>query len=956
MPELVEPIDDLRIELERLRQSEGQLQERQNILLRLALSQQNPAQSFDAKLRAFTQEVGNFLQVERTSLWFLDRGNTALRCLNLYVRSDNQHFSGQELPTKEFPRYLNFLAQEEIIAADYARTDVQTEEFVNDYLAKYGITSLLDTPLRVGDRLRSVLCCEHVGAPRHWTEEDREFVISLADLASLTLATHDVSRTEEMLRALLDSAAQGVVAVDVNGKIVLVNSLVEKMFLYKREDLIGQPLEKLIPHDLSDGYLKSPNDKEMGRHSLLPPTGNYFHGHRQDGSQFLLEIALSDVQLHDEWMSLALLTDATERAQIEQRLKKSEELYRSVVEDQVDLIARYTPEGLRTFANDAYCRFLGRTREELIGQPLWEHIPVDDHDRMRENFARLTKEHPVLHYEHCDLTHNGKVVVNQWIDRAIFDASGELREIQCIGRDVTKQRATEERLTAAERLESIAMLASGIAHDFNNLLTPILIYSENLQTRLREGSVEANQVQQIHLAADRAKTLVRQILTFGRRGERAERVPTPITAMLNDALQLIRLSVPGHVRLETHIDEDCGVLSSDATELYQVLSNLCSNACYAMDQGGTLTVSAHKKYVSGDELPKGEYVEITVADQGRGISPADLNRIFDPFFSTKPEGEGTGLGLSVVHGTVKDLGGTIKVVSQAATGTTFVVLLPCTNKQVVDADQSGKPAPPVMKKSHVLLVDDDDLALKSMQHVLKQLGHQVTACGSGHEALSLLTQSREPFDVLLSDFTMPRMTGLELAEEVRKLHPTLPILLITGDAGQVDEGAATSVGISGFIAKPAGARELSEAVSQISQAQVQQPLAAAVVESVAKAKQHVLVIDDNELVRNSLVSLLKTIGITPHAAASIAEARRLLETQSVDVVLVDHHLDGENGFKEAPRLFADSRAAGGHVPLLIGMTGSEYISGSSEHQLDAFLTKPFTAEQLREALMGDRSG
>ena len=231
------------------------------------------------------------------------------------------------------------------------------------------------------------------------------------------------------------------------------------------------------------------------------------------------------MQLHDERMSLALLTDATQRVQIEQRLKKSEELYRSVVEDQVDLIARYNPEGIRTFANDAYCRFLGRSREELIGHPLWEHIPADDHDRMRENFARLTKENPVLYYEHSDVTYDGSVVVNQWIDRAIFDSQGNLREIQCIGRDVTKQRATEERLTAAERLESIAMLASGIAHDFNNLLTPILIYSENLQTRLKDGSIESNQVQQIHLAADRAKTLFVRSSPSAARGNAPNAIP-----------------------------------------------------------------------------------------------------------------------------------------------------------------------------------------------------------------------------------------------------------------------------------------------------------------------------------------------------------------------------------------------------------------------------------------------
>ncbi len=949
MPELVDPLE---IELEQLRRSERQLKERQALLLRLALSQQNPAVSFDEKLRTFTKEVGNFLQVERTSIWYLDRDNTALRCLNLYVRSSDRHFSGDEMPTKKFPRYLKFLSEEGIIAADHAHTDIHTEEFGQSYLLKYGIVSMLDMALRVGDRLRGVLCCEHVGEPRHWTDDDRDFVTSLADLAAFTLATHDVSRTEEMLRALLDTAAQGVVAVDEHGKIALVNSLVEEMFLYRRKELLGKPLELLIPHDLSDAYFQLSSDKQATRQTLVPVVGKYFHGQRKDGTEFPLEIALSYVQLHDERMSLALLTDATQRVQIEQRLRKSEELYRSVVEDQVDLIARYTPDGIRIFANDAYCRFLGHSREELIGYPLWEHIPVDDHERMRENFARLSADNPVLYYEHCDVTSNGKVVVNQWIDRAIFDSNGKLREIQCIGRDVTQQRATEERLSAAERLESIAMLASGIAHDFNNLLTPILIYAENLQTRLKDGTIEANQVQQIHLAADRAKTLVRQILTFGRKGEQTERTPTPVTEMLRDALQLIRLSIPSHTRLETEIDDDCGVIITNAAELYQVLSNLCTNACYAMSEGGTLSITAHKSQSRNEEHSAENYVQIVVRDTGHGISPGEMGRIFDPFFTTKPEGEGTGLGLSVVHGTVKDLGGTIKVESQVGVGTKFVVLLPCTDVLEKNSRNANLQAAPTTK-SHVLLVDDDDLARKSMLLVLKQLGHRVTACSSAHEALTYLTQTKEAFDVVLSDFTMPRMNGLELAEKVHKLQPSLPILLVTGDAGQVDEIAAQKVGISGFIAKPASSQELGTALSRARQTDSVEMKAVAPPST--KAKPHILVIDDNELVRGSLLSLLKTIGFAPRAAANLTEARQLLAEQPVDVVLVDHHLDGENGFAEVPKIFADSRAAEGHVPLLIGMTGSEFMPENAEYGLDAFLTKPFTAEQLRAVLNQDPS-
>jgi PAS domain S-box-containing protein len=954
MRELVESTDELQAELEKLRRVESDLKQRQIVLLRLALSQQNPAQNFEDKLRTFTREVGNFLQVERTSLWFFDRDNTALRCLNLYVRSSDRHFSGGELPIKEFPRYVSFLTNDGVIAADDARTDIKTGELDREYLLKHGITSMLDTPLRVGDRLRGVLCCEHVGDCRHWTDEDREFVISLADLAALTLATHDVSRTEEMLRALLDSAAQGVVALDENGRIVLVNSLVEQMFGYSRAELLGEPLGKLIPGDLGRRSSRVLHEGTAAQQMLVPAEGRYFYGQRQDGSEFPLEVALSDVQLHDERMSLALLTDVSHRLQIEQNLKKSEELYRSVVEDQVDLIARYTPEGIRTFANDAYCRFLGQSREELIGRSIWEHALPEDHARLRENFVRLTLENPVQYYEHRDVTCQGKVVVNQWIDRAIFDAEGNVREYQSIGRDVTKQRATEERLSAAERLESIAMLAGGIAHDFNNLLTPILIYSENLQSRLKEGTIEANQVQQIHLAADRAKTLVRQILTFGRKGERAERQPAAIAEMLRDALQLIRMAVPANIRLETAIENDCGVVTADPAELYQVLSNLCTNACHAMARGGTLTVAARKREIFGDELPAGEYVEITVKDTGDGISPTVMSHIFDPFFTTKADGEGTGLGLSVVHGTVTDLGGRVKVKSTLGVGSTFTVLLP-SSKSHENVTSKKAATATVGRIYNVLLVDDDDLALKSLQLVLKQLGHRVTACSSALEALSCLTLTREEYDIVVTDFTMPRMSGLEFAVKVRKLKPRLPVALLTGDAGKVDEEEARDAGIVAFLDKPVSAKQLDDTLVKAVESQQAEGEPTRSASSDPEAKVRVLVIDDNELVRSSLVSLLKAIGYIPYAASSLAEARVQLAKQPVDVVLVDHHLEGENGFEELPRLFADARAANAFVPLLVGMTGSEYLPTIPSHGLDAFLAKPFTAEQLREALNRGRA-
>ncbi|NOY30165.1 MAG: PAS domain S-box protein, partial [Planctomycetes bacterium] len=314
-----------------------------------------------------------------------------------------------------------------------------------------------------------------------------------ADLERLRESRKQLQQHNAILSALLESAAQGVIAVNESGQITLVNTLVEKVFGYPREELLGTPFEKLIPDGLRDDTLEI-HDGTLSRSSSEVGRARYFTGQRKDGSEFPVEIALSFVKQDDEHSMLALLTDVTERVAFEKKLKKSEQLYRSVVEDLTDLISRCRPDGTRLFVNDAYCNYHEKSRDELIGTKIWEQIPPRDRKKIRESFAKLTPENPVNFYEHRVLRPDGKLALNEWLDRAIFDDSGTLREIQSIGRDVTEQREAEARMREAQRLESIAVLASGIAHDFNNLLTPILIYSEGLRSYFADGSMESSQV------------------------------------------------------------------------------------------------------------------------------------------------------------------------------------------------------------------------------------------------------------------------------------------------------------------------------------------------------------------------------------------------------------------------------------------------------------------------------
>jgi len=930
----------------------AELEQHNAVLLRLALAQHRPDLSFKQTLESFAEEVAAYLHVERIGIWVFNHDKTILRCLELFNSSQTLHAAGSELQSAEYPVYFASLGQERVVSVSDAASDPRTQEFTAAYLPAHGIASMLDSPIRVGRELRGVLCCEHVGSPREWTTQQERFVASVTDLISSSIATHDMRRTEETMAALLESAAQGVIAVNESGKISVVNSLVEKMFGYKREEILGQPLEKLVPDDLSDLTLEIQDGNLARSSSHRFGTGQFFTGKRQDGTKFPIEIALSFVEQDGDHLALALLTDVTQRVESERKLRESEQLYRTVVEDQTDLISRCTPEGVRTFVNNAYCQFLGETRKELLDSSIYEFIPPRDRKKVRDSFGTLSRLNPVNSYEHRVLRPDGKLALTQWLDHAIFDESGQMREIQSIGRDISKQREAETRLREAQRLESIAVLASGIAHDFNNLLTPILIYAEGLRSYFADGSVESSQVLQIQAAATRAKELVRQILTFGRASHAAERVPTAVGPVVQDTLRLVRASVPAQINFQVSIDTECGTVESDATELYQILSNLCTNACQAMPVGGTLTISVSEVMLQHTDLPRGLYVQLIVKDTGSGVPEENLERIFDPFFSTKPLGEGTGLGLSVVHGIVTGLGGAIEVQSTVSEGTTFVVYLPCSDKPPVVSDQTKLDKRLPMGTERVLVVDDEQSVLESTQFILQQLGYRVTSCGSANEAVTRFSANPFDFDIVISDMTMPRTSGIELLRLVRQQRPEIPVVLMTGFAGLLNKNELKRVGIEHFIIKPVSSQELGSLIRRCLD-----PLRPArlTVESNEPRRtspaETILVIDDDEMIREAMLRLLRSLGYSPLAVATTEESLPLLASQSIAAVLVDHLLVGQDGFAEAGKLRQQAAKFDAAArPLIIGMTGSVSSEEVQGYDLDGYLFKPFSADQLREVL------
>jgi PAS domain S-box-containing protein len=396
--------------------------------------------------------------------------------------------------------------------------------------------------------------------------------------------------------------------------------------------------------------------------------------------------------------------------------------------------------------------------------------------------------------------------------------NGEVQGFVHIAKDITQQKMLEAQLRQAQKMESIGTLAGGIAHDFNNILVPILGYAELALDRVEPTDPVAGDLSQITKAAYRAKQLVKQILTFSRQADH-ELWPLEPHLVIKEALKLLRSTLPTTIAIRQQIATDCGAIFGDPTQLHQIIMNLCTNAYHAMrDTGGGLDVSLSKVDV-GDEdcsllnldLSPGSYVKLVVSDTGHGMDKQTMARIFEPYFTTKPTGEGTGMGLSVVHGIIQSYHGHISVESQPGIGTTFSVYLPrAKEKGDPEAALLNGPLPTGVER--ILLVDDEKTITNMLQMILEKCGYQVSAINHSPEALALFEQEPAAFDLLITDMTMPGLTGFDLARRVLALRPGMPIIICTGFSELINQEKAAELGIREFLMKPVTSRGLAHCV------------------------------------------------------------------------------------------------------------------------------------------------
>lgn len=396
----------------------------------------------------------------------------------------------------------------------------------------------------------------------------------------------------------------------------------------------------------------------------------------------------------------------------------------------------------------------------------------------------------------------------------VKDRLGQITGIIGIAQNVTEQYRLERQLRHTQKMEAIGTLAGGVAHDFNNILTPIMGYAEIIRLKMKQDGLVDHTVfdylDEILKASKRAKSLVEQVLTFSRSVEKKE-VLQYLHPIVKEVLKLMRSTLPSTIIIKEKIDEHCGRVLIDPVQLHQVLINLCTNAADAMSgRHGEMSVRLGMAPQTGDNK---DWLELAISDSGCGISEEHLERIFEPYFTTKEKTSGTGMGLAMVHGIVSRQGGFIKVESQIGKGTTFRVFLPVAQKEL-PSDQVLSLSDLQTGSGHILLVDDEEQVVQVTGAILQSLGYEVVGTSSPRQGLTIFAERPEQFDMLITDLTMAELTGLELSEQIKQIRPDLPIILITGYSEQVSKEAAVKSGVAEYCMKPISMRELSSVVGK----------------------------------------------------------------------------------------------------------------------------------------------
>lgn len=642
-----------------------------------------------------------------------------------------------------------------------------------------------------------------------------------------------LKNSEAKFRMLFDKAPLSYQSLDEKGNFIEINENWLKVLGYKKEEVLGRNFSEFLHPEWKDHFKKNfPRFKSVGE--IL---GIEFEMIKKDGSSILVSFHGKIGKNSNGSFSRThcIFQDITERKKSEKKQMEYTQNLETIFSSAPNILILVDRYGRIKKINQKGADINGRSSDALRGvicgdffncvNTVGDNVCGND-PKCFECVLRSMIDSTFL-TGHSQIEKEGRITVfsNHKIIERFFLISTAIIQIDSEKNvlvsllEITQLKQLEKQLQQSQKMEAIGNLAGGIAHDFNNILFPIIGMSELMMDDLPVGSLEMEHANEINKAAHRAKELVSQILAFSRQSDQGK-IQVRFQDVLKEVLKLCRSSIPANITIEQEIQQNCGPVLGNATQLHQIGMNLITNAYHAIqEKNGTIKVALEEIKIdrinfNNTTIHPGKYVLFTVSDDGIGMSEEIKNKIFDPYFTTKEQGKGTGLGLAVVYGIVKASGGEIEVKTEIGSGTTFRIYLPLIN------DSENKGSVKVEKKierghERILLVDDE-AAVAGIEHrMLERLGYQVTSLTSSLDAVALFRSNPDVFDIVITDMTMPNMTGDQLSNEILSIKPNMPIIICTGFSERINKEQAESFGIKGFLMKPVLKSDLAQEVRSV---------------------------------------------------------------------------------------------------------------------------------------------